>query len=138
MNILVSIGIFALLSALTIPYLRKYQTGMKLNGVAKNLTSDLRLAQQLTITEQATHLVDMDMIANSYSLLKITPATTTIKTVTLPSDVRFDDISAALSDRVIFNSFGGVSQSGQITLANTEDTTSIINVKPSGYIELIQ
>lgn len=138
MNILVGIGIFALLSALSLPYLRNYQIGMKLDGVAKNLTGDLRLAQQLTITEQATHIIDMDTAGNSYALLRLGPATTTVKTVVLPSDITFDEISPALEEKVVFNSYGGVSQSGQIVLKNQEEKTSIINIKPSGYIELAQ
>ncbi len=136
MSILVSVGVMALIVTLTIPYLRKYQPNLKLNGAARELTTDLRYAQQLTITEQIIHIVELDILNDSYKILKIDAATTTVKQNNFPSEVSFQQITGLTDDQVVFNSYGGVSESGEIILVNTSGATAIINVKPSGYVEL--
>lgn len=136
LNILVSLGIIALMATISIPYLKKYQPNLKLNATARDLTADLRYAQQLTITEQATHLVDFDLDNDSYRILKGGAATTTVKTVEFDPSVSFQQITGLSDNQVIFNSYGGVSESGQVTLINTNNKTAIINIKPSGYIQL--
>ena len=136
MSILVSVGVMALIVTLTIPYLRKYQPNLKLNDAARELTTDLRYAQQLTITEQIIHIVELDILNDSYKILKIDAATTTVKQNNFPSEVSFQQITGLTDDQVVFNSYGGVSESGEIILVNTSGATAIINVKPSGYVEL--
>lgn len=138
LNLIVGISIFAMLSLLSIPYVKKYQTSMILSGTVKNLTADLRFAQQSTITEQVVHIVQLDEIGNNYSILKTGAATTTIKTVNLPAGISYQSISADLNGQVIFNSFGGVSQSGSIIIKNEDNRTNAINIKPSGYIQMTQ
>lgn len=138
MGALVTISIFALLSTISIPYLRKYQANLKLNGVARNLTSDIRYAQQLTIMEQNVHTVELDPINNRYEIIKTGAATTTIKSVDFPLEIQFNYIDPGLGNQIVFNSFGGVSDSGEIILQNNDSKLAAINIKPSGYIQLSQ
>lgn len=138
LNILVSLGVIALMATISIPYLKKYQPNLKLNATARDLTADLRYAQQLTITEQVIHSVKFDLADDSYQILKSGVATTTIKTVEFDSDVSFQQITGLSDNQVIFNFYGGVSESGQVTLINTNNKTAIINIKPSGYVQLAQ
>ena len=135
-DLLVAISIIALLSTLAIPYLRKYQPNLKLNATARDLTADLRYAQQLTVAEQKIHLVVFDIIDNNYQILKIDTATTTVKTVTFESEVSIKEIIDLTDNKVVFNYYGGVSQAGEIILTNTNNVTATINIKPSGYIQL--
>lgn len=137
-NLVVIIGIIALLSTLSIPYLKRYQPNLKLNGVARDLTSDLRYAQQLTITEQIVHEVHFDFSNDRYDIFKIDTATTTVKSVDFPAEVSYLQIIDLTGNKVVFNSYGGVSESGQIVLVNTESKQATIYVKPSGYIQLSQ
>ncbi|MDP2708675.1 MAG: hypothetical protein Q8O93_01310 [bacterium] len=137
-NLLVSLGIIALLATISIPYLRKYQPNLKLNGAARDLTSDLRYAQQLTVTEQKIHLVSFNPLAGNYDILKIDAATTTVKTVALDSDINFKQITGLNNNQVIFNYYGGVSQPGQVILTNINGIDAAINIKPSGYIQLVE
>jgi len=137
-NLLVVVGIVALLTAVFIPYLRKYQPNLKLNSVSRDLTSDLRYAQQLTITEQVVYWVYFNTIEGSYEIIRTGAATTTIREVYLPTEVSYKEINDLTGNIVSFNSYGGVSESGQIILTNTNDRISIINIKPSGYVQLIQ
>ena len=138
MELLVVLGIIALLATITVPYLKKYQPNLKLNATARDLTSNLRYAQQLTVTEQKIHLVSFDLANDRYDILKIDVATTTVKTVVLDSEVSFKQINDLTNNEVVFNFYGGVSQSGQIILTNTNNVDATINIKPSGYIQLGQ
>ena len=138
LNVLVSFGIIALMATISIPYIRQYQPNLKLNATARDLTADLRYAQQLTVTEQVVYLVDFDLDNDSYQILKSGVATTTVKTVEFDSDISFQQIINLSDNQVIFNFYGGVSEAGQIILVNTNGKTVTINVKPSGYIQLEQ
>ena len=138
LNVLVSFGIIALMATISIPYIRQYQPNLKLNATARDLTADLRYAQQLTVTEQVIYLVDFDLDNDSYQILKSGVATTTVKTVEFDSDISFQQIINLSDNQVIFNFYGGVSEAGQIILVNTNGKTVTINVKPSGYIQLEQ
>jgi len=136
MNVLVVLGIIALLTTISIPYIRQYQPSLKLNATARSLTADLRYAQQLTVTEQAIYSVDFNLGDSSYQVLKDGVATTTIKTVKFDSSVSFQQITGLTNNRVVFNFYGGVSESGRVVLVNTNNKTAVINIKPSGYIQL--
>lgn len=137
LNTLVAFGVIALLTTLSIPYLKKYQHNLKLNGEARNLASDLRYAQQLTVSEQTVHLVKMDLVGDSYQILKIGTATTTIKSVTFDPEVSYQQITGLTDNQVIFNAYGGVTEAGQIILINSGGVTGEINIKPSGYVEIL-
>ncbi len=136
MDLLVTISIIVLLSTIAIPYLRKYQPNLKLNAAARDLTTDLRYAQQLTITEQKVYQVVLNLTNNSYQIQKIDITTTTVKTVTLDSEVSIKQVTDLTDNKVVFNYYGGVSQAGQIVLTNTNNVDATINIKPSGYIQL--
>lgn len=138
LNLLVVLGIIVLLSAITIPYLKKYQPNLKLHVIARDLTSDIRYAQQITITEQKVHLVNFDIANNKYEILKLDTATSTIKSVNLDSSISFKEITGLDNNQIVFNFYGGVSQPGQIVLTNSNNLDTIINVKPSGYIQLAE
>lgn len=138
MNVLIFVGIATLLTLISIPYLRKYQPNLKLMATARDMTSDLRYAQQLTITEQITHIVQMNMETKSYQILKLDTATSTIKTVNFPTELSYYAINNLTGNKVVFNSYGGVSEAGEIIITNTNNKQAKINVKPSGYIQLEQ
>lgn len=139
-EVLVILGIIALMATISIPYFKRYQPNLKLDAAARDLTADLRYAQQLTVTEQVVHLVDFDLDNDSYRILKSGVATTTVKTVEFDPDVSFQplQITDLTDDQVIFNFYGGVSESGKITLININGKIATINVKPSGYVQLNQ
>ena len=101
MNVMVSFAIIALLSTLSIPYIRKYQTNLKLNSTARDLTSDLRYAQQLSVTEQIVHKVAFHNDTDSYEILRIGTSTTTIKTVNLDDEISFSQITGLSGDCMI-------------------------------------
>ncbi|MDO8261431.1 MAG: prepilin-type N-terminal cleavage/methylation domain-containing protein, partial [Candidatus Magasanikbacteria bacterium] len=121
MEVIVVCGIIALLSTISIPYLRKYQPNLKLSAEAKDLAGNLRLAQQLTITEQVPYQVFFNFSGNTYSILRlIAPSTTeTISTINLDSEVAFQSVTGLTDNTVQFNSYGAVSEAGDVILINT-------------------
>ena len=137
-NVLVAFGVIVLLSTISIPYIKKYQPNLKLNAAGRDLTADLRYAQQLTITEQIAHTVNFDIDNDSYIILKLGVATTTIKSVSFDPDVNFSQITGLTGNKVVFNYYGGVSEAGQVILININNKTATINIKPSGYVQFKQ
>lgn len=137
-NLLISIGIIAILSVISIPLLKNYQPNLKLSLATRELVSDLRYAQQQTITEQISHRVRFATSTNSYDILKIDTATTTLKSTILPVEVSFSEINGFSDNTVVFNFYGASLESGYIKLLSTASSTKIINIKPSGYVELPQ
>lgn len=138
LEITVVIFIFAIMAAITIPFINKFQPTLKLNSASRNLVADLRYAQQLTVTEQVPHLIYLDLADGSYQLLRVeSAATTTIKDVNFPAGIGFELASTTISE-VRFNSYGGVSAGsvGQIELINESEKAQYINIKPSGYVQL--
>jgi Tfp pilus assembly major pilin PilA len=135
-NLLVALSIVAILTTITIPYIKKYQPNLKLHATARDLTSDIRYTQQLTVTEQKVHLVAFDLAHDSYTILRIDAATTTVKSVSLDPDINFKEVTDLTDDQIVFNFYGGVSQAGRVVLTNINDITAVINIKPSGYVQL--
>ncbi len=135
-NILIGISILAVLATLSIPYFRKFESNLQLSSAARDLVTDLRYAQQLTVSEQIPYIIHLDDTNNSYQILKIDSATTTIKSINLPEEASFQSINDLSGNNVYFNSFGGVKESGSIVLVNTNSLTKTINIKPSGYVQL--
>ncbi|MEA1963478.1 MAG: hypothetical protein U9M94_04570, partial [Patescibacteria group bacterium] len=136
--LLVTLAIIGILAGISIPLIKNYLPNLKLSVATKELTSDLRYAQQQTITEQKIHLIQFSTSTKSYDLLKFDAATSTLKSVVLPAEISFSSIVGLTNNIVKFNPYGSVYESGSIILANTSSSTKTINIKPSGYVQLQQ
>jgi len=42
------------------------------------------------------------------------------------------------NDQIEFNPYGAVREGGQITIENTKNKIKIINVRPSGFVKIIE
>jgi len=137
-SVLASIGILLAMATISIPYLRKFQPNLKLTGTANDISADLKYAQQLTITEQIIYAVYFDNTLDKYYIYRLNPpaATSTIKSVTLPAEVSINNVTGLTGNIVRFNSYGSVSESGEIELINTNNSTATIKIKPSGFIKI--
>jgi len=133
-EVIVVIGIIALLSTISIPLIARYQPNLKLSATARDMTSDLRYAQQLTVSEQVVHKVRFNIGTDSYDVLRVGAVTTIIKSVVFNEVVSFQDVGSFTDDTVVFNYYGGVSESDSIVLINSNNETATINIKPSGYV----
>jgi len=135
-ELMVTLGVIAILAVISIPVLTQYQPNLKLNANAKELINNLRLTQQMTISEQKTYYLEINTISNEYYIIKAEIPNPPIKTIKLNEEINFKEIIDLTGDKVIFNSYGAVSEAGQIILTNSENDVININIKPSGYVQM--
>jgi len=141
-EMLVVISVLIILVMINLPLFKQYQPTLKLKGEAKNLGSDMRYAQQLTLSEQKTHLTRFYPAEAKYEIIKIlneneeNESEEVIKEVFLQSPVIFESITFT-DNEVSFNTAGGSSEAGEAILTNNEKTITV-EVKPSGYIKITE
>jgi len=137
---LITIGIIIILVAIGIPAFKTYQLDLQLSGTVRNLVSDLRYAQQMAVTEQVEYGIYFFPLDKKYEIIRCGLVTTTIKTVSLPEEIKtfiIDQNFVRNNNTVKYNPYGAVDVAGEIDLENTKNTTSTIEVKPSGFVEIV-
>lgn len=135
-NLIVGIGIIALMIGISLPYIKNYQIDSKLSAEARDLSGNLRYVQQLSVTNQVVHGIKFDTVNDAYYIKKYGISTTTIESVDLDSTIDLEKVTGLIDDRVKFNFYGGVNQSGEVILTNVNNSTSTIKIKPSGYVDI--
>ncbi|MDD5433530.1 MAG: prepilin-type N-terminal cleavage/methylation domain-containing protein [Candidatus Pacebacteria bacterium] len=125
-EIMVVIGIIIVLAGISWAAFHNYQPTMELNAVLRNLTSDLRLAQQLSVTEQVNHGIFFDLSNKSYSLLKFSDPVQTLFSKNLPASISISDIVGLSNETAIFNPYGSSIEPGSLVLSNTSGQTRTI------------
>ena len=137
MEILVAIGILVILVLVAIPAYRVGQQSTKLNGDARALLGDLRLAQQNTVAEQKTYLVKIYSNPDRYEVVRREASDTVIKGRDLSLDVSWQNTGGFTNNEVVFTTSGAVVESGIIVLYNeVSNKTVSVEVKPSGYVQI--
>lgn len=137
MNVMVVVAIIGFMATLSIPYIRNFQPTMELNAAKKEITSDLRSVQQTAVTQQVVYAVKFHVDQSGYEIIKgLENATSTVKYVELPPGIDLEEIFDSDDDKVEFNFYGGVDESCQVILSNSQGKTGRVNIKPSGYIEM--
>ncbi len=141
-EILIVIGVIGVLVGISIPVYRQFQPTLQLSGAVRNLVTDLRYAQQLTVTEQKEHCVRFFLENPENKEYKIIQcqdlgAEEILKTVSLQeinSITVADDFS---NNEVRYNPYGAVKEAGTITL-ELNGKIKIIDVRPSGFVKVTQ
>lgn len=137
-EVMVVIGIMSILAAALVPTLGNYLPGIQLNGSARTLASDLRLAQEKTVTEQNQYALIFDLSSSpkNYKLVKFgelnEPA---LKEVDFASNENVTLDSTISDNRIVFSADGGPSSSGNIVLSNNAGSKTI-NISPAGFIKI--
>jgi prepilin-type N-terminal cleavage/methylation domain-containing protein len=134
-ELLVVVGIIALISLISIPLLLNYQKTTKLRSEARVLATNLRLTQQLAITEQTIYNLELFLSTDSYQVIN-SETSEVIKDVTLDSEVSIYEVNDFTGNTIQYNSTGGVLETGSIVLTNTKNETSTLQIKFSGYVEI--
>ena len=132
---LVVIAVIVMLSAIAYPLYTSLGQQLALNSQSRQLLEDLRLAQQLAVSEQITFKVVLNPANNSY-LLQAASATSPYKSQALTAPARFGTISGLASNTVSFNLIGAPSGYGTINLLNANGQQKTIEIKPSGYVDI--
>lgn len=160
---LVVIAVISILAGTITPSLSRYLPGVQLNGTTRSLASDLRVAQERTVTEQKQYLIRFacsisqakvpDLIfarakadiiggsvgssnCTSYQMIRLDGGIEEImRQINLPNGEVISLDATITQNQIMFSSDGGPSSNGNITLSN--DTNSkVVNVSPAGFIKI--
>ncbi len=134
---MVVLAIVSLLSLISAPLLTNYQKSSKLQNETRLLATNLRLAQQLAITEQNIYFLSLDPTVSIYQIIN-SKNNSVIKEVQLNSEVVIYEINGFTENKVQFNSTGGVLETGSVSLANSKNKISTLEIRPSGYVKIIE
>jgi len=137
---LVVISIIGILVSISVFSFRTYNPTLKLNGSIRNLTSDLRYAQQLAVAEQIEHSVYFIAAEKKYQIKKYGPTISIVKEVILPEEIIEITVSgltiADSNKEAKYNPYGAVADSGIITLKNSKNNTKSVDIRPSGFVKI--
>ncbi len=134
LEILIAIAIIGITGAIGVPIYQQASSALNLNAAARDLASDLRLAQQSAVTDQKIYAVNFNLAQKTYFIIN-TVSGQTIKTVALNSKINLQSITGLTDNIARFVSTGAATEAGAIVLS-CEDKTSTIEIKPSGYVKI--
>ena len=134
-ELLTVLAIMAILAAIAVPTYRAIGPNLSLNAAARDMASDLRYAQQLSVTEQNIYSVVFNISQNSYQI-KNSASGSVVKNVSLSQQLTIYQITGLSSSTVSFNATGAAQESGTINLTNVNNHHSLIEIKPSGYVKI--
>ncbi len=137
-EMVVVFGVIGILATATIPAFRTFQPSLELSSAARDLATDLRYAQQLAVTEQTEHGIYFSTTTNEYQIIRFGAIEEILKTKELPDKVSFQRVAGFTDYRVKFNPYGAVQESGNIALINTKNSTTTVEVRPSGFVKIIK
>ena len=137
-EVLIAIGVIAILCAVAWPVAKSLQPSLRLNSVARDLAVNLLFVQQTAVAEQTEHGLRFSLDNNSYDVLKFVTATTTqiILHKTLPVDVLLFDVNDFTNQEVVFNVLGAAEEEGTILIKNNKGDIKTIEVRPSGFVRV--
>lgn len=129
------LAIVAVIATISIPAYRQYQPNINLGSSARMIASDLRQAQQNAVSEQIDYQITFNQTDNSYQLTN-SQTGKIVKSVVLKNQISITDIFGLSSSTVRFNATGAASEQGLITITNNQNSSSTIEIKPSGYVKI--
>ena len=137
-ELLTVMAILIVIAGIGLMVFQQIKLTMRLSGTVRQLITDLRYAQQLAITEQVTHGILFSTTTppalDQYQLIRYGQGSQIIFTKELSQGIRFQSIGFT-DQKVTFNPYGAAQQSGEIVLVNTENASSTIDVRPSGFVK---
>lgn len=128
------LAVMAVIVTIAAPSFAGLQARYVLGGAAKELASDLRYAQQRSVTEQQPHELRIDVANRSYAVVRLGSPEATVKSATFDPAVTVDSPTGLNDDRVSFNSSGAPSNSGDVVLLHSAGTIATVSVRPSGFV----
>ncbi len=137
-ELLIVLAIIGILVGISIPVYRQFQPTIQLNGAVRTLVTDLRYAQQLTVTEQKEHCVRFspDDEDKEYKIIQCQnpEAEKILRTISL-QEIDSITVDGFSNNEVRYNPYGAVKETGTITLEVNEKAKTI-DVRPSGFVKI--
>lgn len=137
LEMLIVISIIGIIALFGLPAYEQVAPNLALSSVSKDISTDLRYAQQLAVTEQVIYSIIFNTVNNSYQIVNSSSGQT-LQTKNVDRRITIEQITGLASDTVNFTPTGAVTESGQIILKNTSNKRVTIEVKPSGYVAITQ
>ncbi|OGL64742.1 hypothetical protein A3B21_02550 [Candidatus Uhrbacteria bacterium RIFCSPLOWO2_01_FULL_47_24] len=134
-EILVVIGISTLFVSAGAFSLRAYQPTAALRSASRELVVNLRFTSAQAVATQLTHTLQLYNAQSRYDI--VGGDGQIIRTISLPSGITIAQTSLP-QNQATFNVLGAAQDPGTITLQNINSLTSIIDIRPSGYVKIIQ
>ena len=132
-ELMVVIGIMAILSAIAIPSYIKWLPKHRVGSAARAVMSSMEFARINAIKRNTVVRVDFDWANESLTVVEVVNLVeTTLRTRGLPADVDLQDID--LGTPVTFNGHGFSDESGGVVVENNKNATlsRIINLTLGG------
>ncbi|MBI3290875.1 hypothetical protein HYZ76_01175 [Candidatus Falkowbacteria bacterium] len=136
-ELIVVIGVITLISIISVPLFINYQKTTKLRNEARLMATNIRYAQQLAITEQNIYNFKLYTSTNSYQITN-NETSEIILDISLDEEVTIDEINSFTDNTIQFNPTGAVLETGYISLTNSKNQFSTLEIKPSGYVDIIE
>lgn len=131
--------IIVILVAISIPVWRNIQPTLELSGSCRELVTDLRYAQQLSIAEQIIYGVRFNFEENQYQIIQykktdgITENVIKLKLL-LPGGIDLEQIGSFSEAK--FTPYGSAMESGEVRLVNAQNQIKTIDIRPSGFVKV--
>jgi len=135
-EMLIIIGIIAVLVGIGIPVFKGFQPVLQLNGAVRDLVTDLRYAQQLAVTEQLEHCVRFFPEDREYKIIQCQNpgAEEILKTISF-QEINSITVADFSDNEARYNPYGSVKKDGTVTL-EVNGKTKTIEVRPSGFVRI--
>ncbi len=133
-EILTVISVITIITVISIPFYHNFSLNANLNSVVRDMTTDIRLTQQLSVTSQINHQLIINKNNSTYSIInKITSEI--IKTAEIKTPIYIIAVNSLNNDTIEFNATGASTSEGEIILSNY-NRQKTIEIKPSGYVKI--
>ncbi len=139
-EILVILAILAVVFGISTLALKNISPNMQLSGITRQLVTDFRYAEQVSVTKQINHgiVFSTSTSPNEYQVVKYGEGgeiSEVLKTEEFPPKVSIEEINFD-NNKVAFNPYGAAVQGGNIVLINSKGETRVIKVSPAGFVKV--
>jgi len=134
-EILIAISFISIVFLISLYTLNELAPGLQLSGSAREFATDLRFIQQSAITEQSDYCIKMFYDLKKYQIMKCDESQIILEKI-LPNHISGFSSTVFSGNKIEFNPYGAVKESGTITLTSASGKTKTIEVKASGFVKI--
>jgi type IV fimbrial biogenesis protein FimT len=137
---LVVIAIIAIVAAIAIPQLQSYATNSRLKSAARDIMGDFFICKERAVSENRQYRISFNVGANNYTIDQCNAtgsscaAYTVIQTktpTTFGNDIRITSAAFGANAAISFQ-VRGTSESGNVVLTNSRNSTATIKTNITG------
>jgi len=139
-EIVITLAVLAVVFGISALALKNVSPNMQLSGITRQLVTDFRYAEQISVTKQINHgiVFSTSTSPNEYQVVKYGEGgeiLEVLKTEEFPLKVSIEEINFD-NNKVAFNPYGAAVQGGNIVLINSKGETRTVKVSPAGFVKV--